>query len=377
MKVLFDARRITSQHTGLGQVALQLLDNIIQLDQRNYYYITTRDLSILPPSNRYEIVSLPRMGLNYRGGRQLSQFWSDQNIIPNLLSRYNIEVLVSPYYEIPLSWHGRIVATIYDLSVLGIHREYWVDPYYAALLKATIKRAELVFTTSQYSSNKILEKVNNPNLKVRLIYPIANPIFYQLDNIQRVDLSNKYHSDNGYILYSGGIGGGRKNLIRTVKAFARYYRRAKNPLPLVMAGANNRMCRTIQREAVKEGVGNALYFTGFVSPLEVVQLYRSARLVIYTSLMEGFGFPILEAMLCGVPVVCSNNSCLPEISDGSAFLVDPYDITSISEGMLGVAEDEPLRELMILKGQKRALYFTAAKMRAQVSSALKEIGFIP
>lgn len=377
MRILFDARRITTQPTGLGQVAFQLLDNIIQLDQSNHYYIAAHDLSILTSGNGYRVVPFPLMGLNFRGGRQLSQYWSDQNIIPTLLSRYKIEALVSPYYEIPLSWHGRIVATIYDLSVLGISGEYWVDPYYATLLKTTLKRAELVFTTSQYSRNQIKEKAKNTNLKVQVIYPMANPIFYQLDNIEEVNITQKFNSDNGYILYSGGIGGGRKNLIRTVKAFARYYRRAKNPLPLVIAGAKNRMCRAIQREAVNEGVGNALYFTGFVSPIELVHLYRSARLVIYTSLMEGFGFPILEAMLCGVPSVCSNNSCLPEIAEGSAFLVDPYNITSIADGMLEVAEDETERELMIGKGKKRALYFTAVRMKAQVSSALKEIGFIP
>jgi alpha-1,3-rhamnosyl/mannosyltransferase len=140
---------------------------------------------------------------------------------------------------------------------------------------------------------------------------------------------------------------------------------------LIIAGGEGWLCEPILAEAEKHG--DRIRMLGFVEESDLPALYRGAALFAFPSLYEGFGLPVLEAMACGVPVVCSNVSSLPEVAGEAALLTDPHDEEALAEAMQRVLEDEELQQQMVTRGLERATAFTWERAAQQLLAAFEAV----
>ena len=167
----------------------------------------------------------------------------------------------------------------------------------------------------------------------------------------------------------------RKNLTTLVRAFARLRDRSEidRAVGLVLAGARGWLDDPIFRTVQSLGLEDAVRFPGFIDDDDLPAVYQGAELVVFPSLYEGFGLPLLEAMACGAPVVASNTSALPEVAGGAAILVDPLDVDGMARAVAGVLGDEALRGRLREDGVARASEFsweTAARRTLDAYASL-------
>jgi glycosyltransferase involved in cell wall biosynthesis len=142
----------------------------------------------------------------------------------------------------------------------------------------------------------------------------------------------------------------------------------KTDVQLLIAGGHGWLYEEIVAEAEKHA--DRVRILGYVDDADLPALYRGATLFVFPSLYEGFGLPVLEAMACGVPAVCSNASSLPEVAGDAALLVDPHDTDELTSAMVRGLEDTALRQEMVAKGLAQAAGFTWEQAARQLLQAL-------
>jgi glycosyltransferase involved in cell wall biosynthesis len=169
----------------------------------------------------------------------------------------------------------------------------------------------------------------------------------------------KYNLPDRFILYFGTLEP-RKNIVGLIRAFELLKEKNKDfdDFYLVVAGGRGWLDKNIFKKAKQSKFADQIIFTGFVAPEDKVYFYNLAKLFVYPSFFEGFGFPPLEAMACGVPVVTSNTSSLPEVVGDAALMVDPYDIEELSWAMEQVVSDNELNRELARRGLERAKMFS-------------------
>ncbi len=266
------------------------------------------------------------------------------------------DLFFSPGYNTPLFCAAPFVFTICDLSHIYCPEisSVLIQIYYATILKRACHRSAAILTISDFTRAQIIkwsgvapEKVVNVHCGV--------------DSAYRPD-GDSYGLPFPYLL-SVSNRKAHKNEFRLVDAFAKAD--LDSQIRLVLTGEPTpRLTHWIETRGVKSRV----QFAGVVQEDKLPSLYRGAEALIFPSLYEGFGLPIVEAMACGTPVVTSNVTAMPEIAGDAALLVDPRSVEQIADAMAQVVSDPVLRDQLRNKGLERATHFswasTAAKVRA-------------
>ncbi|HXH21902.1 MAG TPA: glycosyltransferase family 1 protein [Dehalococcoidia bacterium] len=261
-----------------------------------------------------------------------------------------------PPFLAPASY-GRIM-TVADTTAITMRTHRLKNRLaHKLLFPVLVRRADHILTISQHTRHDLIELLRLPEGKVT-----ATPLAAD-DHLQRVsdparlaDVRYRLKLPARYFLYVGTIEP-RKNLERTVKAFARAA--AAHPdAELLLAGPRGWGDADLEAVAAAEGVGARVRLLGRVEEQDLAALYTMATALVYPSLYEGFGLPPLEAMQCGCPVITSNVSSLPEVVGDAALLVDPRSIDGIAEAMRAVLASESERGAMIERGLKRARLFS-------------------
>lgn len=218
-----------------------------------------------------------------------------------------------------------------------------------------LRRAARVVTVSETSKLDITRFYQIPAGKIDVTYNGIDHNLYRPDVAEHSiqGLRERYHLPDRFILYVGNLHR-RKNLDRLVRAY--HWLRGRNAIEhkLVIVGRFRWQASAIARLVERLGLEEDVRFTGYVADDEVPLFYHAADLVVYPSIVEGFGLPPLEAMACGTPVVTSNCSVFPEIVGDAAALVDPYEPESIAGGIASVLGDAGLREVLVQRGLERA-----------------------
>jgi len=166
----------------------------------------------------------------------------------------------------------------------------------------------------------------------------------------------------------------RKNLTRLVEAFAALKRDIGIPHALALVGGKGWMYDGLLERVRELGLDNDVVFPGFAAPEELPLWYAAAEALVYPSLYEGFGFPVVEAMACGTPVICSNVSSLPEVAGDAAVLVDPDDVRALTNSMRRVFDDRLFRQELVRRGLERARAFTWEATALGVQEAYRTFG---
>ncbi|MCL4255841.1 MAG: glycosyltransferase family 4 protein [Anaerolineae bacterium] len=256
----------------------------------------------------------------------------------------------------PIHKQTKSIVTIHDLSYIRVPETASpsLKKYLDVVVPRSIARATHVHAVSETTRQDIITLYNTPPEKVSVIFNAVEPRFKPVD-ISKAILT-KYHIPDAPYIISVGTVQPRKNYSRLVKSLVQLCR--KHDVHLVIAGGRGWLEDEFYATIQQTGMTDYVHVTGFVADEDLPALYSGAVCMAYPSLYEGFGIPVLEAMACGVPVLTSTTSSLPEVAGDSAILVNPYDIDAIQDGLERLISDQDLRETLSQKGLSQAQKFT-------------------
>lgn len=270
--------------------------------------------------------------------------------LPNLYHEFKSQLLFSPIPEIPLFSSCSSVVTIHDLIPLRFPQEFSAAQifYCRHYLPAVINQSEHIICNSVSTANDI-QSFSGILAKKMTVIPLA----IDKDNFQFLDLPKK-----NYFLYYGRHNF-YKNLQRLIAAFTAL---PNSDYELWLAGPTDKRYTPLLQAQVEElGITHRVKFLNYVDYNELPTIINGAIALVFPSLWEGFGFPVLEAMACGTPVITSNLSSLPEVAGDAAILINPYNTAEITDAMQQLATDAELRAQLSIKGIARANQFSWEK----------------
>jgi glycosyltransferase involved in cell wall biosynthesis len=360
MKIGFDARTIISPRKGLGRATHMLLKHIAENDCNNEYYVflDKNDLTDEIP-NKKNIHKVVIPSLNYVTWEQIT--------LRKALSQYNLDIFHFPVGTAPIDYDGKYILTIHDLTrFLPVKLFPRYSPklsekisrlYVNWLMPRVARKAARVIAISENTKRDVTRYLGVEPESIEVIYEAQASIFRILENQDTVkECIGRYRIPEKYI-FSLGSRLGYKNTSGLIRAYGYYASRHRgNVPPLVIAGMGGdaRLLREIEVMGLRERI----VILDHISDRDLVALYNAATFFIFPSLYEGFGFPPLEAMACGTPVICSNRASLPEVVGDAAYLVDPEDRNQLADAMEIFAGNGATRDAFREKGLKRAKEFS-------------------
>ncbi|MBI3103823.1 glycosyltransferase family 4 protein [Candidatus Daviesbacteria bacterium] len=351
------------QRLGSSQVAFELLKQFEDLDHEN-------DYTILLPSPPLGDLPKERVGWKYKILRP-KKLWTRIALpLALYLSKNKPDVFFSPTHYIPRFSPVKRVCTIFDLSFLHFPETFTKKDLWQLKnwTQFSVENVEHIITISDSSKKDIVATYGVDNNKVTVAYPGFNEeIFHLVDDQAKTDkVFKKYKMKDPYIIYIGTVQP-RKNIVRLVETVSRV-----EDLKLVIVGKMEGEGRggwmyTESLNAPKKfEIEGRVKFLGFVPTEDLPFLLSGAKAFILPSLWEGFGIPVLEAMACGVPVLVSNVSSLPEVVGEVGLTFDPYSIDQIEQAIRIVLTDRKLRQKLSKAGLIQAQKFSWDKMAKTV-----------
>lgn len=324
-KITIDCRMI--EHSGLGRYLQNIVPRLLRISSDNFYYlIGPRDKIekyIIKESSNYKIINckLPIFSLK----EQLLMIF----YIPN-----DTDLLWVPHFNVPFFYRGKMIVTIHDML------QYAYPQFSGGLIKKIA--AKIYFRIAAYKANKIITVSNFSKSEIKRylelednVYVIYNGIDEEWFHVHK-DV-NFQHYGHDYFLYVGNV---KKH--KNIKIFlqAMYEVRKKINVRAIVVGKKEGL-RTPDDNLEKyvDLLGDGVEFTGFVTEYELKQYYANAKAFIFPSLYEGFGFPVLEAMACGCPVISSNAASLPEIGNKFALYFSPNNKNELIKNIYNVQEN--------------------------------------
>jgi len=389
MKIGIDIRTLMdAQYSGVSEYTLNLIKEILKLDKKNKYklfYNSGRDVSGCIPQftcDNAEIISTkyPNKIFNFIMQKTLHKPKIDQligvnpapfgqlpkNVTGTLPKRCGVNLFFMPNIGfISLSSKCRKIITIHDLSFLryseffSLKRRLWHRIINARKL---LRNFDIIVAVSENTKQDVVELCNiNPN-KIKVIYSGIGHHYHQIKTQNFTSVQKKYNLPDKFILYLGTLEP-RKNVEGIIQAYDKLRMKNKElaEVKLVIAGGMGWKSKNIFKVWQDSKYKDDIKFLGYVDLADKVYLYNLAILFIFPSFYEGFGFPPLEAMACGAPVITSFASSLPEVAGEAAIMVDPYNITDIVGAMEQVLTNQELQNSLIKKGLEQARRFSWEK----------------
>ena len=285
----------------------------------------------------------------------------------------------------PISLPKRIklITTIHDVMYL---KDYSELPKSASLYqrmgrvyrKIIVPRAarhvSMLLTVSEFSKNDILKHIPELDKKrIKTIHEAAGESYRQIDKVKALEYVNRMLNISGnYVLALGALDP-RKNTELLIKSVLDLKQKNIMIEKLVIVGIPNWKESQFFRMIKGSKFETEILFTDYVSEEDLTCLYNGATVFLYPSLYEGFGIPPLEAMTCGVPVITSNTTSIPEVVGDAAVLINPQNGEELTEALLTLLSDETLRNTLRKRGFERANQFSWLKMAKQTLEAYQEV----
>ncbi|MSQ14489.1 MAG: glycosyltransferase family 1 protein [Dehalococcoidia bacterium] len=357
MRIGIDYTPALSQRAGIGRYARELVSALLDEGSRHEFILIgprgSKPPARIPKSVR--LVSLPF-------SQRMSAIIWHRLRLPIPLDSFTgpLDIYHATDYLIPPLRKARGVATVHDLSFL-VHPELGADSlvkYLRTALPASLDRASLIVTDSEHSKTDLVKLMGFSEERVEVVYGGVSGDFRPRDDAEELRrVTDKYALHSPYILTLGTIEP-RKNHARLVQAYHLLRTEYGINHDLVIGGAKGWLYQRIFETVRSLQLEDHVRFLGFIPDEDLTGLLSLADMFVFPSIYEGFGLPPLEAMACGVPVVSSNTSCLPEVLGEAAVFVDPFSIERIAEGMLSILSNHGLRDELKSRGISRARGFT-------------------
>jgi len=366
LNIAVDARPLSYPLTGIGNYVKFLLEALQQQDQSNNYFLISNGPIRFDPAN-------PRW-TKIEGSitkKLLSTLWM-QVFGPLAVIRNQIDLFWSPRHHLPILLPPRTPAilTIHDLT----HRFYpetmaranlWVE---RLLMPVSARRAQRVVTDARATARDLADDMHIPAAKIRVVAPGPPSL---PDEKDRPGAPDTLDLPKDYFLFVGTLDP-RKNFSGLFAAFAEL-NPDENNLHLVIVGGAGWKNDHFHSMLKGHPAATHLHFTGYVPRRQLRKIYQDALALVFPSLYEGFGFPILEAMAAGTPVITSDRSSLPEVAGEGAILVDPHDTAALTRAMEQVRTSPQLRRELIDRGHRQLRIFTWEKAARHMQTMFYEV----
>jgi len=371
--------------TGVGEYIYELLDALFKIDKQNQYFLFYN-------SSGDVLKNLPKWeqeNVHYAGFKYPNKLFNlallifkqpklDRLILKKIKQYNNVTIKQSDnldYWFSPninftaISKKCRQILTIHDLSFeyfpdcFSLKRRLWhkiLNP------KKACQRADMILTPSENTKRDVIGEYKISEDKIKVIYPGLSEKFRANSSEPIENLKKKYNLPDKFILFLGTLEP-RKNIIGLIEAFNASELRTIG-YELVIAGAKGWKFKPIMDLIAKS---DKVRYIGYVDMADKQGLYVLAGIFAYPSLYEGFGFPVLEAMFAGAPVITSNRSSLPEVVRDCAYLVNPNNVDDIAQGLLKLSGNKELSDYFIQNGKRRAEQFKWEKTAEEFLQLLK------
>lgn len=286
-----------------------------------------------------------------------------QATLPKLAKRLGLDVLHIPSYR-RLTWRQSVptVATIHDLAPFHVSGKYdWKRMFYGrVIVRALARRQREIIAISENTAADITRFFGVPGERMRVVHNgLDHTRFCPGDaKAAQAEVAQTRKLDQPFFLYVSRLEHPGKNHVRLIEAFDRFKSATGSPWLLALGGSDWHGAEAIHQAAAQSPYRDDIRFLGFVPDAELPTLYRAASTVVYPSLYEGFGFPPVEAMACGCPVLTTHRGALAEVVGDAAEIVDPEDVPAMAIGLGHLARDESRRRELIAAGTKNAARFS-------------------
>ncbi len=286
------------------------------------------------------------------------------------------DVLFVPAHVLPLVHPRASVVTVHDLGYLSYPEAHTPADrrYLDWSTRWNARQAAAVLADSQATKADLVRAYGARANKIHVIYLGRDDSLKQVTNPLRLAaVKAKYDLAHRYLLYVGTLQP-RKNLARMVEAFERLCSRPQMAdVQLVLAGKQGWLYDALFAQVSRAGLGDRVVFPGYIPDKDLPALLSAATAFVFPSLYEGFGLPVLEAGGCGVPVITSNTSSLPEVAGDAALLVDPHDVDAIAEAMYRIVTDRELAAELARRGHENVKRFSWEKCASETLAVLESV----
>lgn len=379
MKIGIEGQRLfRKKKHGMDMVALELIRNLQEIDHENEYVIFVKpdeDDSVLKETPNFKIVRL-------EGG--FYPMW-EQFALPKAAYNAGCEILHCTSNTAPINCKIPMVVTLHDIIYMessfirilngsATWYQKFGNAYRKLVVPRVISKSRKIITVSNFEKNRIGEFFGmNNDTRLTAVYNGVSehfkPVTVQAE-LHRV--KEKYHLPDNFFFFLGNTDP-KKNTKGTLKAFSDFIKQTGSDYKLVMLDYDHSELEKLLEDIGDEALINRIVLTGYVVNTDLPAIYCQSKIFLYPSLRESFGIPILEAMACGVPVITSNTSSMPEIAGDAAVIVDPFKPEEITQAMSNLVSDNNLRIQLISRGLERSKQFTWKKMAEEVQLIYKDI----
>lgn len=292
--------------------------------------------------------------------------------VPRVLARHKADVFLSPDGFLSLRTNVPSMPVMHDLN-FEHYPEYLPRInryYYHYFFRRFARKAERIATVSEFTRKDIHKLYGVPENNIDVVYNGANELYKPLPSVEIEELRRKYTDSKPYFLFIGLLHP-RKNIARLIKAYDKF--RERNPeVKLMIIGEQKWWTDDIREAYENSAYRKDILLMGRLATELVHKLIPAALAMVYVPIFEGFGIPILEGFSCGVPVICSSTSSMPEVGGEAVLTVNPFEINEISAAMERIARDADLRNQLVLSGELRRQDFSWDKTAGLLWNSLEK-----
>lgn len=361
MRIAIDYRSALSQRVGVGRYTHNLVRGLSRLDKENDYLLFSfllkgyrkKTLLASPPGPNFTLKSAPIP-------TKMTRFWANRLSIPveKLIGQCDVVHFPEPY---PFkSRSGRVIVTVHDVSFALMPQFFTKETRdtFTKQMEIVVRRADEIIAVSEQTKIDLMNIYGLDGGKIHVILHGVEESFEPLDEGKKLEeIRARFGLPDRFVLQVGTLEP-RKNHRRLLEAYRLMCMRHGEEYGLVVCGKRGWLYDDLIQAAERPELRDRVVFTDYVEDKELPSIYNLSSAVVYPSLYEGFGLPILEAMACGKPLLTSNRGAMAEVAGDAALLVDPENVEEMAEGLHRLLCDEPLRERLARAGRERAQEFT-------------------
>jgi glycosyltransferase involved in cell wall biosynthesis len=380
MKIGIEAQRIfRKKKHGMDMVALELIRNLQSIDTDNEYLIFVKpdvDDTVIKETANFKIVRL-------NGG--FYPLW-EQFSLPRAAKKVGCQLLHCTSNTAPIFTSIPLVVTLHDIIYMessylkilkgtGTLYQKFGNAYRKMFVPRIIKKSKKIITVSHFEKNRIGQFFGiGGDPRLTAVYNGVSEYFKPVTDkteLQRVKI--KYHLPEHFFFFLGNTDP-KKNTKGTLKAFSDFIKQTGSDQKLVMLDYDLGELEKLLDEIGDKPLIDKIVLTGYVVNTDLPAIYSLCDVFLYPSLRESFGIPMLEAMSCGVPVITSNTSSMPEIAGEAAMIIDPFKPEQITDALIQIVNNKLLIRQLIEKGLQQSAKFSWKAMAKDVLEIYKQIG---
>jgi len=375
MRIGIEAQRLfRKKKHGMDMVVLELIRNLQEIDKVNEYFIFVK-----PDVDNQVIRETPNFHIIELGGGPYPTW--EQIALPKAAKKYQCDLLHCTSNTGPVNTSIPLIITLHDIIYMesisllkkdGTWYQKLGNVYRRWNVPVVVRKSKTVITVSDFERERISRFFGLNSSKLHTVYNGVGRHFRPIsDKTELERIAAKYRLPEKFMFFLGNTDP-KKNTRGVLKAYAEFRKTSATDYKLVMPDYEETALAALLKELDCPEIREHIHLTGYIINTDLPGIINLSTLFLYPSLRESFGIPILEGMACGIPVITSNTSSMPEIAGDSAFIIDPFKPEEITASMNKILDNSVLYKQLSEKGIQRAALFSWENMAKSVLKLYNE-----